>query len=184
MNLWLEIPVADRSLVQHDETFEDLGRDLDRGNDWVVVGNVFTEVAVLDVLHSDVHRVASDILEPPEEQNEEVRVLMYIFSCEDCTNSRKMDTHVLQFNQRLQLLDIQVVPGYDLHSSQLPQIIALPPDDTKGTGPELLLGDPNCPHFHTALPCFEVRLLRGVRDSRAIEGGGKLMADEEGTGGR
>lgn len=77
-----------------------------------LIGNIFPEVAVLGALMA---MWAVLRARPSNNPKNSMKKSVDRVSCEHYTNSGRMDTHVLQFNQRLQLLDVQVVPGYNLH---------------------------------------------------------------------
>lgn len=108
-------------LVQDDEALEDLSRDLFRFDLRSILDNVFTEIAVLDELHCDVDRVSVDIFKPAQEANKQIRTLDPL-----ATDRSKclgfQETHIIQFDQRLDLLDVELRSSYDFYRPQLPVI--------------------------------------------------------------
>lgn len=62
--------MADLPLVQDHQSFEDLGGNLLGVDLRLVLRDVCTEMAMLDVLHRKVDRVSVEIFEPAKESNE------------------------------------------------------------------------------------------------------------------
>lgn len=113
-NLWLQITVTNLPFVQDDESLEDLSRDLFRLDLGSVLDNVFTEIAMLDKLHCDVDRVSVNIFKPAQEADKQIRTLDLLATDESkCLGFQA--THIFQFDQRLDLLDVEVRSGYDFY---------------------------------------------------------------------